>query len=133
MSTGRNPEAGNLNPIPQDDRTVTLAPPLCKKSSKINWQNSAFSISCQIRGLDPWPMAHTFLDNKKLRLFDPQVSKESCSSPPGTILRVMKDTLLIACREGALLIKEIQQEGGRRMPVDAFIRGHNLTEGTLLV
>ncbi len=125
--------AGNLTPQRQDERQVSLAPPLSKDASPIDWQHrAADKISCQIRGLDPWPLAHTTLAGKRLRLFKPTALKKSGKAAAGTILAADKDGLLIACADGSLLAREIQLAGSKRMPVAAFILGRPLKAGQTL-
>jgi len=122
-------KAGNLPPHKQDESLVTLSPPLSKELSEINWQRSAKEISCQIRGLDPWPMAHTTLEGKWLRLFAPQVIAGPVSEAPGTLCRANKNGLVVATGEGYLRLGEAQLEGSKRMSVDAFLRGRPLATG----
>jgi len=126
-----------LNPTLQNNNLASLAPLLNKEDGLVNWLHSAVQISCQIRGLDPWPTTYTTLSGKRLRLFSPEVADKSlclgCSiSEPGIICTANRDGLLITTGDGCLLIKEIQAEGSRRMSVDAFLSGHTIQSGTLL-
>ena len=126
-----------LNPTQQDNNLASLAPLLNKEDGLVNWLHSAVQISCQIRGLDPWPTTYTTLSGKRLRLFSPEVANKSlclgCSiSEPGIICTANRDGLLITTGDGCLLIKEIQAEGSRRMSVEAFLSGHTIQSGTLL-
>lgn len=122
-------KAGNLPPHKQDDSLATPAPPLSKELSAIDWRRSAKEISCQIRGLDPWPMAHTTLDGKWLRFFAPQVSEGSVGEAPGTLCRANKGGLVVATGEGYLRLGEVQLEGSKRLSSDAFLRGRPLEKG----
>lgn len=124
--------AGNLPPQKQNDQLATLAPPLRKEDAVLDWRNSAFKLSCRIRGLDPWPLAHTTLNGKRLRLFLPEVIEQENDAVPGTILKTDKKGLLIACSQNALLIKEVQLDGSKRMPVASFVLGHHITPGQIL-
>ena len=126
-----------LNPTQQNNNLASLAPLLNKEDGLVNWLHSAVQISCQIRGLDPWPTTYTTLSGKRLRLFSPEVANKSlclgCSiSEPGIICTANRDGLLITTGDGCLLIKEIQAEGSRRMSVEAFLSGHTIQSGTLL-
>jgi methionyl-tRNA formyltransferase len=123
---------GELPPTPQDEGLATAAPPLTKEQGKIDWQLPAEVIGCQVRGLDPWPSAYTFLDGKRLRLFMPQIVAGNSSETPGSILRADKNGLLIATGRDCLLIREIQLEGAKRLGVEAFLLGHKLPPGTVL-
>ncbi len=118
-----------LHAIPQDNSRATLAPMLTKEHGLIDWQRSATELHCWIRGLDPWPTAYSFLEQKRFRFFSPDVVRVANQAEPGTLLRADKDGLLIATGQNALLVKEIQPEGGKRMSVDAYICGHPLPTG----
>ena len=44
---------------------------------------------------------------------------------PGTVTRVLKDGIEIACGENtSLIVRELQAEGGRRMAAGDYLRGH---------
>ena len=45
---------------------------------------------------------------------------------PGEILGLTKTGLVIACGEGAVEIRSLQAEGGKRMAAPDYIRGHPL-------
>jgi len=122
-------KAGNLPPQKQDDSLATPAPPLGKELSAIDWRRSAQEISCQIRGLDPWPMAHTTLEGKWLRFFAPQVTPGPVREASGTLCRANKSGLVVATGEGYLRLGEVQLEGSKRMSADAFLRGRPLEAG----
>jgi methionyl-tRNA formyltransferase len=104
---------------------------LSKEEAAIDWHRSAQEISCQIRGLDPWPKAHTNLGDKWLRPFRPVVLGGAVSEAPGTLARIDKEGLVIATGAGYLLVREIQLEGKNQLPVDAFLRGHPLQPGVV--
>ncbi len=120
-----------LPPQKQDDALATDAPMLTKDEAAIDWHQSAHQISCQIRGLTPWPKAHTNLDGKWLRPFRPVVLQGEVTEEPGTLARIDRDGLVIATGQGYLLIQDIQLEGKKSMPVDAFLRGHALETGVV--
>lgn len=125
--------AGELNPEKQDDDKATFARMLAKEDAIIDWSNPARHISCQIRGLDPWPTAVTFLNGKRLRLYKPKVLDQGTTDiKPGTVTQADKNGLLIACGEDSLLIQEIQKDGSKRMPVHAFLQGNQIDAGTIL-
>ena len=118
-----------LIPREQDNSLASPAPPLTKDESLIDWTRSAFEISCQIRGLDPWPKAHTTLESKWFRLFKPAVIPGEPTEPPGTLSRIDQDGLVIATEHDYLLVSEVQREGSKQMPVQAFLCGHPLKPG----
>jgi methionyl-tRNA formyltransferase len=125
-------QRGELIPKPQEESKATLAPPLTKERGRIDWSDPASAISCRIRGLDPWPTAYTFQNGKRLRLFKPKVVRSPETGEPGTVLRADREGLLIATGREALLIKEVQLEGAKRMAVGPFLQGRPLEPGTRL-
>ena len=125
-------QAGKLPARPQEEKLATLAPPLFKEQGRIDWYEPALAISCQIRGLDPWPTAYTFLNDKRLRIFQPEIVTHAGDEEPGTICKADKDGLLIATGLEHLLVREVQIEGSRRMEVGPFLQGHKLEPGIRL-
>lgn len=122
---------GKVAPRKQDDSQATFARLLQKEDGAVDWRRPAHEISCQLRGLDPWPAAAAFLGDTRLRLFQPRVVEQAPRQPPGTILRVDKSGLLVACGANCLLVQEVQKDGGKRMPLAAFLSGYPIDEGAV--
>ena len=118
-----------LPAIPQDHSRATAAPMLTKEDGLMDWNKTAAELHCRVRGLDPWPTAYSFLSGKRFRFFAPEVVSSHGDSPPGTLLSAAKEGLLIATGQDALLLREVQPEGGKRMPAWAFLCGHPLEPG----
>jgi methionyl-tRNA formyltransferase len=119
-----------LTPTRQDNHLATLAPPLSKDEAEIDWTRSAAAISCLIRGLDPWPLAHTEYDGQHLRLFSPSVISGEPMEPPGTLCRIDRDGMMIAAGHDYLFVREVQRAGANRIPVHAFLQGRPLKTGS---
>lgn len=105
---------------------------LKKEMGRIDWKKSAREIDCLIRGLNPWPSAYTSYRGKLLKLWlaEPEESSEpETTGIPGTAAEVTKHTLKICTGDGLLSIRELQIEGKKRMPVDAFLRGYPVELG----
>ncbi len=108
----------------QDEQEATFAPKLKKSDGLINWRGEAVKIHNLVRALSPWPSAYTFLEGKRLKIWETEIRENQ--GKPGEILKPQKDQLLIACGKGSLLIKSLQLEGKKRMAVSEFLRGHPL-------
>lgn len=121
-----------IKPLPQDHSQATYAPMLSKDDGLINWNQSAESLEAFIRGVTPWPGAHTHLDNKRLKIFKSRPVEGEFSGSPGTVLKGFPDELRIATANGALSIEEIQGESGKRLPIKDYLRGHPITPGSVL-
>ena len=126
-------EKGRLKEEVQPEWGITYAPPIKKEQLKIDWNAPARRIHCQLRAFDPRPGAWTIMEGQRVRLFSPRlVSDEAIVHGPGTVLKADEDGLLVSCLDRALLIKEIQWPGKKRIPVSDFLRGRKVTPGTRL-
>jgi len=117
----------------QDETLVTYAPKLTKEMGAIDWKNKAQSISDLVRGLQPWPGAHTFYKGKMLKIIQAQVTTEDVGkSFPGRVIKIGRDGVLVACLDKGLLIKEVQPQAGKVMPVQSFVAGYKIAPDSLL-
>jgi methionyl-tRNA formyltransferase len=127
---------GLLPPTPQDGERATLAPLLTKEDGRLDWERSATELDCRIRGFHPWPGAFTSLGGRTLKVrrahpVPPRAGETD--GPPGTVLAVGGDGLVVACGEGTrLLLVEVQPESRRAMDAAAFAAGTRLRPGDRL-
>jgi len=123
---------GSLAEVAQDDTLATYAHRLTKEDGLIDWTRSAADIHNQVRGLHPWPHAHTFLDGARLILLHTTREFEGvdahAAALPGAITST-KDALLVTTGQGVLRILELQAEGKRPMAARDFLAGRKLGEG----
>lgn len=128
--------AGKLTPIKQEDEKVTFAPNISREKEKINWEASGEAIYNQIRGLHPWPVAYTLLNNQPLKVWWAQkVSKQNGNHSPGTIVAIESDGFIVSTgNETYIKVTDLQPSGKKRMLADQFLRGatEDLTVGTKL-
>jgi len=118
--------------IPQNSEKATYVKMISKEMGKIDFIQPAIQIERLIRGLNPWPTAYTFLEGKTLKLWKAEVKQESYDAVPGEVVALNKDSIAVKTGEGILIIKELQLEGKKRMPADAFLRGCGVQIGTKL-
>jgi methionyl-tRNA formyltransferase len=131
-------ETGPVEETPQDESRVTYAARLERAESRIDWNRPAAAIHNQIRGLQPWPLAAAMLQGRRVLLtrsehFEVRSSKfeVSPSVPPGTIVEVDANALIVSCAPGLLRIVSIQPEGRAAMPVRDFLNGRHVTAGEM--
>ena len=106
---------------------------LTKEMGQINWDRSAAEIERLVRGLNPWPSAYTHLNGKTLKIWKASVKEgQAEEAQNGEIVNVTKKELLVKTGEGLLSLDEVQLEGKKRMPADAFLRGYAVEKGVLL-
>lgn len=122
----------SLTPTPQAHDQATLAPMLKKEDGRIDWHQPATTISNRIRGMNPWPGAFTFYDEKRLKIFRAvALPTEGTAVPPGTVVPAFPDELRVATGNGLLSVLEIQGESGNRLTISEFLRGHSMPAGTM--
>lgn len=116
--------AGTVERIPQNGSCATYAPMLDKTMCPIDWTKTAEQIHNQVRGLNPWPVAVGEVGGKRFKIYSTVITEGR--GEPGSILELTKTGLRIACGEGAVEIRVLQAEGGKRMAAPEYFRGHPL-------
>ena len=121
-------EQNNYQPIPQiDNGNLKNAPKLTKDTGKIDWSKAGMEIYNLIRGLNPFPGAHTVFEGKNFKIqsakFIPTLSQ---NNPLGSIQSDGKTFLHFQVRDGEIAILEWQMEGKKKMKIDEFLRGYVL-------
>ena len=131
VNTLRQLEAGFLQEVPQDhveESTIKHAPKLFKENLQIDFNKPAAELVNFIRGLAPFPMAYTFLEQKQLKVFLAHVVNEAPQVAVGTMQTDSKSYIRFACPDAWLYIDELQLEGKKRMETIAFLRGFRFSE-----
>ena len=123
-STLSKVERGEAKGVAQDESLVCYAPMLDKSMCPIDFTKTAQQVHNQVRGLHPWPVATTCIGGKNMKIHETVIAEGK--GEPGQILGLTKTGLLIACAEGAVEIRSLQAEGGKRMAAVDYFRGHPL-------
>ena len=121
-------EKGTACRTVQDASKATYAPMLDKAMCPIDFTMTAQQVHNKVRGLNPWPIATTQIGGKNFKVYATAIVDNTANAPAGTILGLTKTGLQIACGEGAIEIRELQAEGGKRMAAPDYFRGHPLEE-----
>jgi methionyl-tRNA formyltransferase len=137
-------EAGTARGMKQDKILVSKAPKLTKEHGLIDWDRPAEAVCNQIRAMQPWPTAYTFLHEPgkpKLRLilnstvafsvrYDPNVPAGHIFTDPR-----FPDTLFVVAgrvnaeERSVVEVSQLQPAGKRQMKAGEFLRGHPLPPG----
>jgi methionyl-tRNA formyltransferase len=116
LKTLRDLENGLAVETPQDHAQATLAPKIDKAEGAIRFDQTAKQIYDRFRAFDPWPGIHAH----EVKLTD--IRPHDMSGEPGTILSI-DDDVVIAARDGAIRVLEMQRPGKPRTPAGAVARG----------
>ena len=117
-------EQGDVAGTAQNEDEVSFAPMLDKTMCPIDFTKTAQQVHNHVRGLHPWPVATMELQGKKFKVHATAIVDGK--GEPGEILGLTKTGLKIACGEGAVEIRSLQAEGGKRMAAPDYFRGHPL-------
>lgn len=118
-------ENGEVTPVKQNESLATHTSKIDKSLCPIDFSKSAFEVHNKIRGLNPWPVATTVINGKRVKVYSSEICEKSGKA--GTIISTKP--LIVACGDGSVEICEIQPEGKKRMTAEAFIAGHKISVG----
>lgn len=124
-------EIADSDGVPQDEAQACYASMLDKEMAVIDWTRAARELDCLIRGLNPWPVALTSLEDARMKVYAAQ-PEEGVGAPGEVLVADAKNGLLVACGTDALRITELQMVGGKRMNACDYLRGHAIPVGSRL-
>ena len=97
--------------VAQDEAKATYAKKISKEESAIDFNQDAFTVERIVRGLNPWPIATTTLNDIKYKVFETTPSDEKANAAPGTIIECNKEGIKVACANGVITLITIQAPG----------------------
>jgi methionyl-tRNA formyltransferase len=106
-------KAGHAPRIVQDESKATYDPPCIDEHARIDWSKPAQEVHNLIRGCDPQPGAHTEWQGKLVRIFDARLGTGDVSAPPGAVIDIGAEDIIVALRGGTLTIKRMRGEAGK--------------------
>ena len=128
-------EAGEVEAQAQEallEGELKPAPKITKDFCNVDWSQSGQSIYNHIRGLSPYPAAHTLLRSEnderlELKIFTANFGSGRNELCIGNVHTDNKTFLKVAVRDGFVFLTEVQQAGKKRMPIAEFLRGTQIT------
>ena len=113
--------SGALVPVPQDEAAVTFSPNIKPEEEELDWNKSARQLFNQIRGMYPWPVAHTYWQGQRFKIYEASLTEGS--GPAGQVLVKTKKELIIGTGQGALSLKTVQPASKPKMAIADFLNG----------
>jgi len=128
-------ENGKAERRQQNHAKASYIGKLKKEDGKLDWTRPQVDLDRQIRAMNPWPGAHTFVldkgERKTFKIFRTILSTRA-KGQPGEVVRVDKHGILVACGQGGLLLRDVQFQGRKRMDAAEFVRGFSMPVGSIL-
>ena len=111
--------------VPQDPALASYAPKLGRDHGRLDWSQPAAALERRIRAYHPWPGTYTVAieagKEKRLKIHPPAVALAGLLDA-GEIAGG-SGRLVVGCGQGALELRSLQPEGGKRMSAAEYLRG----------
>jgi methionyl-tRNA formyltransferase len=120
---------GRVDALPQPEGGASYARKISRDDAAIDWRTAAPAIDRQVRALNPVPGAITTLGGKPIKIWEGEPATGRFGVP-GTVVRADAGGLVIACGEGALVVRELQRAGGKRLSAADFLKGNPIETGS---
>ncbi|HQW20133.1 MAG TPA: methionyl-tRNA formyltransferase [Rhodocyclaceae bacterium] len=123
---------GGLTPSPQSSAGVSYAKKVSKAEARIDWKQSADVIERRLRAFDPFPGNESWLDSEGLKIWKASViANEQRNVEPGTVVAASVNELRIQCGHGQLSVETVQRPGGKRIPIEQYLRAKRISPGAV--
>jgi methionyl-tRNA formyltransferase len=120
---------GSIKKVKQNNSMSSYSPLLNREMAKLDWSKTNIELHNFVRGLNPWPMAHTKYDSISMKVIKTRLSSNSSSDIPGTILNVSPEGIEVSTGSGNLIIQMLQFPNGKPLLVREYIKGHEIICG----
>jgi len=127
-------EAGTAPRIAQDPALVSYARKLTREDGAIAWGEPARRVFDRIRGVTPWPGAHTRFKGRSLQIVRAEPGDAGGRrGAPGEIVRQDQERgIEVATGEGTVWLLSVKPEGKSAMDAASFVRGYRSDVGDRL-
>ena len=114
---------GTNDRIKQDESKATYSYNIKPEDEIIDFNKNKRDVFNQIRGLNSWPVAYTYLDGKRLKVWLSRIGDSNKDGEIGEIINIYKDGIGIKVLDGEIVLTEIQPEGKKKMKVLDYLNG----------
>ncbi len=128
QTLGTLASAGALASQPQDATAASYAAKIEREEAAIRWSEDAVTLDRMVRAFNPAPGAFATLDAATIKIWAAEPAAGNFGAA-GAIVRADANGLLVACGRGALLVRELQRAGGKRLSAASFLAGHPVAAG----
>jgi len=116
----------------QDDSLSCYAEKIENTECKLDFSLTVDELYNKIRGLSPFPLTYCFLNGKRIKFISAgKENKQVNNCNYGQVLSLENGEISVACKDGIIKIKTLQQEGKRRMNAVDFINGRGVKVGDI--
>jgi methionyl-tRNA formyltransferase len=120
---------GRIQAQRQDEASATLAPPITREMTRLDWTEPAERVVNWVRGLGPRPGASTSIRGKGLKVLVAEALMQGAAAPPGRVVRADPGGLVVAAGSGSVSILRAQLEGRRALDTADLVNGRAVRLG----
>lgn len=109
----------------QNNADATYATKIDKDEARIDWSLPATIVARRVRAFNPFPVAYTFINEERIKVWRAHALDIRHDAAPGTLLESSENGLWVACGSGALAVDELQFPGGRPLPAVEIMKSRS--------
>ena len=127
-------ETGKVEATKQDESLATFVKPITKEQAKIDWNNTKEVIFNQVRGLNPFPAAHTFNEkDENIKIYKTEKLDKEYEGQNGQIVDIInKKGPVVKVKNGALVLLEVKFQGKKLQRGVDVLNGRKMAIGECL-
>ena len=115
----------SIDPADQADENATYAHKVTKQEAEIDWNAGADEIERTVRAFNPAPVAHTCLNDVKIRVWEARtMDAVAARGNAGEIIGYGPEGLDVATGNGTLRILALQLEGKKKQGIREIHNGY---------
>ncbi len=116
--------------IPQNHEEATFVRPFKKEDCEINWEQENFKIYNFVRGMNPFPSAHTYSEGKMYKIYKVEKISREYEGEPGEIVELLKGRgPVVKTGNGSLIITEAKPENKKKLTGSDLVNGNYFNIG----
>jgi methionyl-tRNA formyltransferase len=122
-------ERGEAVFLRQDESLATYFKTIKKEDAEISFEKTPIEIVNFVRGMNPSPTAYTMIGGENVKIYRAEIFSESFSDAnTGDIIYADTEKgLVVAVKNGAVRLSELQFPNGKRMKDVDYLRGHKIS------
>ena len=114
--------AGEIKPNPQDPSLVTFSPNILPEEEVLDWTKTNRQVFNQIRGMNPWPVAHTLLNGQRFKVYEAELCEGNGN--PGEVIALTKKRVGGRCRRRRAVPQSCaSRQENQKCPPQTFLNG----------
>ena len=113
--------SGTNNRIKQDSEKVTFAKIIKREDEHIDFTKTGKEIINLIRGLNPWPLANTIINDEEYKIIEASFENSSINETGKVVFE--KDKMGITCADGIIYLEKIKPFGKKTMLIKDYMNG----------